>query len=547
MQKKFIEHSLNKYKKLSKFSRALAMEKNHQRLLELILKAIKDITNSDGGTIYIKTEHETLAYAVILNTSLNIKMGGTYSSKMDFKELSLYESNNRPNEKNISCFSAINKEVIIVDDVYADDRFNFTGTKTFDLQYGYKTRSILTIPLLDLENEVIGVVQLINARDENNQTCEYDRQDVELAGVLASHAAITLSNHNLQQKLENLFVQFAESLAIAIDSKSQYTETHCTLVSDLALMITKAVSDSNLPTFANFRLTPPVEKEMRLATLLHDCGKVCTPTHIMDKATKLETIHDRINLIKAKFEILMKDLKIELLQSKIEKKETDSSVVENEINKKIKSLTDDMQFLEKANIGKEFMSDLDQQRIRNISKLKVVKENGQEETLLSDNEVENLMIKKGTLLDSERNKINEHAEMTLRILKSLDFPKHLKNIPEIAGGHHEKLNGKGYPRGLKGEEILLQARILGIADIFEALTARDRPYKKGKTLSESLKIVGMMVEDGELDEDIFRLFVDSGVYLTYANKYLTRNQIDTVDLNTLPGYAKKKVPRKKAA
>ncbi|MCK5073503.1 MAG: GAF domain-containing protein [Bacteriovoracaceae bacterium] len=540
-----------KYTALLKYSRELAIEKRPQKLLELILRAMRDITNSDGGTIYFKTPENTLKFAVVTNTGLGIQMGGTYKSPVSFKDLPLYEAENSPNYKNISCCCALLRKTIVLEDAYKTDNFNFTGTKSFDLRTGYRTKSVLTIPLIDLENNVIGVTQLINAKNKKNETISYTEQDIQLAEILASHAAVTLSNQNLYKKLENLFSQFAEVLATAIDNKSAYTGKHCTMVHKLAMMITKIADRSTAPEFSNFHLDSNGYKEMKLATLLHDCGKVSTPSHIMDKCTKLETIFDRIEIVRSKFEVLKRDAEIDLLKKKLAvadgKLKTSITKLDKDFEKHINSLQKDLLFLQKSNIGKEFMSEIDQQRVKKIAKRQWFSPDGIRENILNVDEIENLTVPKGTLTNAERRLINQHSDITLKMLQQLEFPEHLSKIPEIAASHHEKINGKGHPRGLKGGEISIQARILCIADIFEALTAKDRPYKKGKTLSESLFIMGKMVEGGELDHFIFRLFIEEKIYLKYAMEHLDEYQRDEVNLESLPGYKKEEVAIKKVA
>ena len=267
--------------------------------------------------------------------------------------------------------------------------------------------------------------------------------------------------------------------------------------------------------------------ELKIAGLLHDCGKVTTPVHVVDKATKLEAIYDRINLIDTRFEVLKRDLELESLKKKLDAKQ---------LRDRLRLLEDDRRFLHACNIGGERMSDEDMERVRRIARYRWRDVAGHEAEFLTEDEVKNLTIRAGTLTEDERKIINHHIVATIRMLEALPWPRHLTNVPEYAGGHHERMDGKGYPRGLRREQMSVQARCMGIADIFEALTAKDRPYKKGKCLSESLQILGRMAQTGHVDPDLFDIFVRRKVYRRYAEMFLDPEQIDVVDETSIPGY-----------
>jgi hypothetical protein len=274
--------------------------------------------------------------------------------------------------------------------------------------------------------------------------------------------------------------------------------------------------------------------ELHIAGWLHDVGKVTTPEYVVDKATKLETIFDRVGLIKTRIEVLKRDARISMLESQLTG-DANGHDIEQEYKNSIAALDDDLAFIEKVNIGGEYMSEDLQQRVDDISQ-RSWQYAGEQQPFLSEDEVYNLKIPKGTLNDEERTVINNHIVMTIKMLKALPYPKGLKNVPEYAGGHHERMDGKGYPNGLKRDEMSVQARILGVADIFEALSAHDRPYKKGKTLTQSLFILGKMKEDNHIDPDIFDLFIREKIYQKYADKFLRDDQIDEVDESKIPGY-----------
>ncbi|HEX9184339.1 MAG TPA: HD domain-containing phosphohydrolase, partial [Burkholderiales bacterium] len=270
--------------------------------------------------------------------------------------------------------------------------------------------------------------------------------------------------------------------------------------------------------------------ELKIAGLLHDCGKVTTPVHVVDKATKLETIYDRIHLIDTRFEILKRDVELEMLKA------GGDSQARARYRERLRQIEEDRMFLRAANIGGERMHDDDIARIKRIAEYRWTDISGHEAKFLSDDELKNLTIRAGTLTPEERQVINHHIVATIKMLEALPWPRHLKNVPEYAGGHHERMDGKGYPRGLKREQMSVQARVMGIADIFEALTAKDRPYKKGKTLSESLEILGKFSLNGHIDPDLFDIFVRKKVYQRYADMFLDKEQIDPVDESRIPGY-----------
>jgi len=333
----------------------------------------------------------------------------------------------------------------------------------------------------------------------------------------------------LINQLEELFESFINLINGAIDEKSPYTGKHCQRVPALTMMLAEAASETREGPLAGFGMTEKDRYELKIAGLLHDCGKVTTPVHVVDKATKLETIFDRIHLVDTRFEVLKRDAEIEMLKD-------GSPAAGERCRERIRQLEEDRAFLRTANIGGERMRDEDVERIQRIAAYRWTDVSGKEAGFLSDEELKNLTIRAGTLTAEERQIINHHIVATIKMLEALPWPKHLKKVPEYAGGHHERMDGKGYPKGLTRDQMSLQARVMGIADIFEALTAKDRPYKKGKTLSESLDILGKFRLNGHIDPDLFDVFVRSKVYQRYAETYLNEEQIDDVDLSKIPGF-----------
>lgn len=409
-------------------------------------------------------------------------------------------------------------------------------------------------------------------RSDKRQKQEYDLLQNKLTEVL-----------KLQFAQKELMDSFIILIAGAIDAKSKYTGKHCERVPVLAMSLAQAANDCNEGIFADFKLNTNDDiRELKVAAWLHDCGKVITPEYLVDKATKLEKIHNRIHEIRTRFEVIYRDFQIEALNKKLQGENTID--VDNWLNDELQKLQDDFQVVANANIGTEFMQPETQEKIKIIAKREwirhfdcsiglaseesqhIAKDNPQTpsvEFLLADKkshiqprehfdyedyeargfkmpvpknlynfgEIYNLTQNKGTLTEEERFKINEHITMTIKMLETLPFPSNLKNVPIYAGMHHETMIGTGYPRKLTIDDMPIPARIIAIADVFEALTASDRPYKKPKTLSEAIKILSFMAKDQSIDGDLFRLFLTSGTYKNYADKFLNSEQIDDVDLS----------------
>jgi hypothetical protein len=309
----------------------------------------------------------------------------------------------------------------------------------------------------------------------------------------------------------------------------------------LTMMIAEAVNDTAEGPLADFVMSDKDRYELKIAGLLHDCGKVTTPVHVVDKATKLQTIFDRIGLIDTRFEVLKRDAEIAVLRAKLASRGDNPAGewerAERDLKVRLRQINEDRQFLRYCNFGSEAMREEDQERVREIARTYRWRDvDGNESDFLTADEVRNLTIRSGTLTQDERQTINHHIEVTIKMLESLPWPRHLKKVPEYAGGHHERMDGKGYPRGLTRQQMSVQARMMGIADIFEALTAKDRPYKKGKTLTESLSILGKFKLNGHIDPDLFDVFLEKKVYLKYAEQFLDSEQVDDVDISAVPGY-----------
>jgi len=509
---------------------ALSRERDITRLLEAILIAAKDITNADGGTLYRMTDDKTLRFEIMRNDTLDIKMGGTSGVDIPFYPVNLFDKDGKAIHSMVAAYAVHHDCSVNIADAYTEAGFDFSGTKNFDKKTGYRSTSFLTVPMKNHEEEIIGVLQLINAKDRRTgAVVPFAPNDQRLAESLASQAAIALTNRLLINHLELLFESFIQLINAAIDDKSPYTGGHCERVPALTMLLAEAVNNCRVGPLRDFAMTDRDRYELKMAGLLHDCGKVTTPVHVVDKATKLQTIYDRIDLIDTRFEIIRRDAQLALLTGATSEPDTRAFLQE---------LEEDRAFLRRANIGGEAMRDEDVARVKSISsKYRWRRPDGSIGDFLTTDEVENLTIRAGTLTAAERQVINHHIEVTIQMLEALPWPRHLKNVPEYAGGHHERMDGKGYPRGLTREQMSVQARCMGIADIFEALTAKDRPYKKGKTLTESLTILGKFKLNGHVDPDLFDIFMWEKVYEKYAKEYLDAEQIDAVDVYRIPGYS----------
>jgi len=515
---------------------ALSQEKNLDRLLETILVAAQKITRADGGTLYRRhaSDKDALHFEIIRTDSLGVALGGTTGTQIPFEPIKLRDAQGRGNTSMVVAYAVLNDRTVNIADAYGEAGFDFSGTQAFDLRTGYRSQSFLTVPMKNHEGEIIGVLQLINAKDPaTGHIVPFSATDQSLAESLASQAAVALTNRLLMLQLENLFESFITLINQAIDDKSAYTGGHCKRVPELTMMLAEAAHRTQAGPLAGWTMDDRGRYELKIAGLLHDCGKITTPVHVVDKATKLQTIHDRIALLDTRFEVLKREAEITRLQGLL-RPDADPVALAAAAAARLAEIEADRLFLHACNTGSEAMKPADQERVHAISR-KYAPAGGP--GFLTDDELANLTIRAGTLTPEERQIINHHINVTIKMLEALPWPKHLKNVPEFAGGHHERMDGKGYPRGLTRDQMSVQARIMGIADIFEALTARDRPYKKGQTLTESLQILGQMRLNGHIDPDLFDIFIRERVYLRYAEQFLDPAQIDAVDVTRIPGYS----------
>jgi len=536
-----VDDLLRRLEQLNEIGASLSKERDITRLLESILLAAKAITNADGGTLYRMVDNDAeLRFEILRTDSLRIAMGGTSGKAISFPNLPLKDASGAPNDSLVAAYAAIHLQTVNIADAYTEPNFDFSGTRRFDERTGYRSKSFLAVPMKNHEGEVIGVLQLINAQKPGGtEVVTFSSSDQSLVESLASQAAIALTNRLLISQLEALFESFINLINLAIDEKSHYTGGHCQRVPALTMMLAEAVNSTTEGPLASFTMDDRDRYELKIAGLLHDCGKVTTPVHVVDKATKLQTLFDRIDLIDTRFEVLKRDAEINALRRQLELRPKADAQAEAQIWSQYKvdigALEDDRRFLRATNTGAEKTDDNDLQRVRQIGTGRSWRNvEGVETEFLASDELENLTIRAGTLTQAERNTINHHIVATIRMLEQLPWPKHLRNVPEYAGGHHERMDGKGYPRGLTRDQMSVQARVMGIADIFEALTASDRPYKPGMKLSQAMGIMQRFKHNGHIDPDLFEVFVAQKVYLKYAQQFLDPWQIDEVNLSADP-------------
>ncbi len=512
---------------------ALSRERHITSLLDQILLAARRLTRADGGTLYRMSEdRQALRFEILHTDSLGRAMGGNSGHRVELPDLPLLDSAGQTNNNMVAVCAVNNRRTINVADAYTDSTYDFSGTRRFDQLNNYRSKSLLAVPMIDQQGQIIGVLQLINSvHPRTGEIQSFSTADQSLVEWLASQAAIALSNRLLLTQLETLFESLIKLINTAIEDKSKYTGGHCSRVPELTLMLADAAAQTTQGPLADFTMGEQDRYELKIAGLLHDCGKITTPVHVVDKATKLQTLFDRIGLIDTRFEVLKRDAQIAALQKQLALRACvdpqAEALAESTCRAELTVLDADRDFLRVANLGSEAMDDAALARVETLASSRTWRNpEGQEAVFLSPDEQHNLSIRTGTLTAAERGVINHHIVATNKMLEQLPWPSHLRRVPEFAGGHHERMDGKGYPKGLRREQMSVQARIMGIADIFEALTAADRPYKKGMTLSQSLGILRKLKESGHIDPDLFDVFMSQGVYLRYARKFLPPAQID---------------------
>lgn len=552
----------------------LSSERDQSKLISHILMSGKRLSNCDAATLYLMTERKTLRFAVRSRDDV-----------LPADELPLYDpETGAPNENYVSTYVALNRDAVNIEDVYSETRFDLSGTRRFDTATGYRTVSMVTIPMVRRNGDVVGVLQFMNAKDpDEDRIVPFTNGVVDLLEAMASQAAISLDVNQLIDEQKQLLDALVRIIALVIDARSPYTGGHCRRVPELSVMLAEAACAESQGPLAEFGFKTDDEwREFRTGAWLHDCGKIAVPDHIIDKSTKLEMIYNRIHEVRTRFEVLWRDIDIERLEKVVAG--ADPAAAQAVATEKQRALQEEYAFVAGCNVGCDFMGADKAIRLREIGERTWLRHFDDRigisederirlgatpvqalpatEKLLADHphmviprdqahmpdpsygfkmtvpenianggELYNLCVMRGTLTDEERFRINEHMIHTVITLESLPYPKSMRRVPEFASTHHETLTGTGYPRQLSEDQLSIPARIVAIADIFEALTAVDRPYKKGNPLSESIRILAGMRDRRHIDADLFDLFLTSGVYLEYARRFLNPDQIDDVDIS----------------
>jgi HD-GYP domain-containing protein (c-di-GMP phosphodiesterase class II)/HAMP domain-containing protein len=565
-------------------SRALSGEKDYAKVLELILQEARRVARADGGAVLmLDEEHATLRAALVIDVRTGTHRGGSGREVPAPSQLDL-SPRPVPSRPAVDVETVRTGMTLVVEDVARETRFDCDAALARFAAEGYRPRSLLSVPMRDQKGAIIGILQLVDARGAADEVVSFRPEVVSYVEALASQAAVGLDVRRLLEAERALLDAFLQVIAGAIDAKSPYTSGHCQRVPELARLLAEAADAATSGPFADFHLDEDGWYQLRIASWLHDCGKVTTPEHVVDKATKLETMHDRIHEIRMRFEVLLCEAEIRHLRALAEPG-ADVDALQREHEARCARIRDDFAFVARCNVGTEFMPDESVERLRHIARqtwtrrlddrIGISHEELERksrtpaptlpvaESVLADKpehiiarsadrhpfgdnalgfdmpvpeheynlgELHNLAVRRGTLTPEERFKINEHIVQTLIMLKRLPFPRELRDVPDWAANHHEKMDGTGYPRRLHGEQMSVPERIMAIADIFEALTAADRPYKRANTLSESLTIMARMRDEGHIDPDLFDLFMTSGAWLAYARRFLRPEQLDRVDI-----------------
>jgi len=506
----------SKLKNLSDIGCALSGERNLNDLLSMIVVHACNFTHADGGTLYL-LEDNKLHFKIVHNESQGIHMGEESDIKSRFPAIELKESH-------VSAYVAIHGIPVNISDVYNSDLFDFTGPKKFDKTNGYRSKSMLVIPMKNHEEDIIGVLQLLNAQDpESGDVISFSPDFENLTQSLASQAAIAVTNVNLINDIEKLFESFVEVMATAIDEKSPVTGGHIRRVTNLTMVMAEVVNDKKTGIFEKFNFSPDKFNELRIAAWMHDIGKVTTPVEVIEKAKKLQTIFDRIHHVDTRLKYVIQGIKIEGLEAHISLLENGGSTgeiktLEEETQKKIDNLWNIREFVLSCNEPGEFLEDEKIEKLKEIQQMTFKDSEGTETHFLTKDELKNLSIRKGSITEEERQIMQNHAAITLAMLKKIPFTKKLQNIPHFAAAHHECLDGSGYPLGLKEDEIPFEGKLMAVTDVAEALTAADRPYKKAMPLEKVYKILRSMAKNRQLDHDLVELFINDNIYQKYLDQ-----------------------------
>jgi len=493
--------------RLAQVGIALSAQRDLDTLLALIVEEACNFTGADGGTLYL-LGNDQLHFSISINRSLGIKTGGPYGNDPNFPPLPL-------NPTFAAAFAAIHHTTVHIPDLDAPSEFDFSGPRRFEAQTGYHAVSMLATPMLDHKGEPLGVLQLLNAVDPaTGKPGPFPLEARMLGEAMASLAGVSIRNVRLIRASEALFEALLEVMATALDARSRSTHGHVRRVADLTLALAEAIDASTAPPFDTVHFDKERLRELKIAGLLHDIGKIVSPPHIMDKATKLETIFDRAELIRTRYLAIEAQTEARHLCARL----NGQAAGEEALAAEIAALHEELDFVLACNHPGEWLDDAAFDRLKAIAATTYVVA-GIERPRLTPDELENLSIRKGSLTEAERKLMQSHIEVTQRMLAKIPFPRHLAGAPIFAGNHHEALDGSGYPQGLTGSQLPLQSRMLAVIDLLDALTDPDRPYRKQMPLEEAFGILQLEVDKGRLDGDVVRLLREEKIFERYREQW----------------------------
>ncbi len=464
----------------------LTSERNYDELLAKIIDCAMETTNCDGGTLYLY-EQEQLNFCVMKTKSLGINQTG--QEKKTFPPVPMHE-------KNVCAYAALHRKLLNIEDVYDCQEFDFSGPREYDKLSGYRTQSMMVFPLVNHEDALVGVVQLLNAMDAQGQVIPFRTEYEKVLQSLGSQAAVSVSNMQFIQEIEQLMISITQVFTDAIDTRIPYNFYHSRNVYLYVQLLVDYINEQHEKGLVEKYFEPTARSELLMAALMHDIGKLVIPNEVIDKTTRLG---NKLPLVLEHFDHLSALYHIDYLEGRIPRDEwvgikndlLDARVRVEELNRKSKLSQEDIDY------------------VKQLAQRNYTSASGTQISFLSLYEAECLEVPAGNLTRAERDVIRSHVKYTEKYLKKMNFGKRYPHLIQWAGAHHEMLDGSGYPRGLRGDEISYESRILTIVDVFEALTSADRPYKKAMEESKALNILGDMVKEGKLDSDILKLFQEA--------------------------------------
>ena len=503
-------------KKLNQIGIALSSEKNILKLLEMILSESREFTNCDAGTFYrVSKNKKFLNFTVMHNDTFKEYSGGTSGIIPSLPPVPLFNDSDELNHSNVCTYVAHTKKPVNLGNVYKDGGVFAEGPKEYEELSGYKSESMLVVPMKNHDDKIIGVLQLINAKDADGNIIPFALELNDIIESLGSQAAVALETAELIDEIENLLKAIIKFTVKTIDERSSHTAGHSSRVAKYSRKLAKAISEQKEGPFADINYTDEEIEEIWVSALMHDVGKIGVRENVLDKHNRLDgsdfyRVLDRLDRIKDNM----------IYNGKLRNSSNNLSIehIDAILDNELKELKEDYDFLVWLN-KPGFLPDEKKEILDNIYKKSYTDSSGKKIEYLTEDEYKNFSVRKGNFTADQRSEMNQHVVITKKLLSKLPFPDKLKNVPFYAGSHHELINGKGYPDGLEGDEIPLPARIMCVADVWDAVTAQDRPYKPPYPLDRCIDILKKGAEFGEFDKDVVDLFLK--LELWDKNKVIT--------------------------